>query len=81
MSPEQQQAMARAEDELRPPATGVRPQKSYPRPLGAGQTTDLLAFKFGGSTLAGAERMRQAAALVREAAESRAMVVVVLQPV
>jgi bifunctional aspartokinase / homoserine dehydrogenase 1 len=77
MSAEQQPTLARAEDELRPPATGVKPKKSCPPSLGAGRTTDMLAFKFGGSSLAGAERMRQAAALVREAAESRAMVVVV----
>jgi bifunctional aspartokinase / homoserine dehydrogenase 1 len=77
MSPEQQQTIANAEDERRPSATGVRPRKSCEPSQAPGRATDVVAFKFGGSSLAGAERMRQAASLVRQAAESRAIVVVV----
>jgi aspartate kinase len=77
MSSEQQRTIANAEDDVCPQATGVRPRKSWAPPLGGGPANDVVAFKFGGSSLAGAERMRQAASLVPEAGQSRAMVVVV----
>lgn len=78
MSPEQQQASASAEGELGP---GER-RASLARVLAGSIETELrtsktVAFKFGGSSLDGAARMRHAAALVREAAETSNVTVVV----
>jgi aspartate kinase len=52
------------------------PQESVP-PSGAALPEKVVAFKFGGSSLLGAERMLHAATLVREAAQSCRVVAVV----
>lgn len=77
MSPEQQQASANAQRELGPNPAGANPTGgSEPFP-GASLTKEAVAFKFGGSSLASAERMHHAASLVREAAQSSPIAVVV----
>ena len=77
MSPEQQETSVNAEGEVRPGARGSNPSRGWEPALGEGLAKDVVAFKFGGSSLAGAERMRHAASLVREAAQSSPIVVVV----
>ena len=76
MSPEQQQTAGNAE-EVPPNAAGAKVQQSWDPALSEGLTKEVVAFKFGGSSLAGAERMRHAASLVREAAQASPIVVVV----
>jgi len=76
MSPEQQQTSSSAE-EVRPNAVRVNGKNSWNAALGENVGKDVVAFKFGGSSLAGAERMLHAASLVREAAQSSPIVVVV----
>ena len=72
MSPEQQVGAASAEGELRPGervlAGSIETQFAK---------TESVAFKFGGSSLDGAARMRHAAGLVRAAAEKARVTVVV----
>jgi len=78
MSPEQQQqSSANAEGEQRPNAPQANPTKCWEPSLDGSLGKDVVAFKFGGSSLAGAERMMRSASLVREAAESSPIVVVV----
>ena len=80
MCPEQQEASLSAEGELGPPDRGGRAERvftfstvSTDRP----SEETIIAFKFGGSSLLGAERMLHSAGLVREAAlRSRVCVVV-----
>jgi aspartokinase/homoserine dehydrogenase 1 len=80
MCPEQQEASLSAEGELGPPERGGSVERvftfstvSTDRP----SEKTILAFKFGGSSLLGAERMLHSAGLVREAAlDSRVCVVV-----
>ncbi len=76
MSPEQQQTTPN-EEEVRPNGSGAKAKKSWEPALGRNVGKDVVAFKFGGSSLAGAERMLHAASLVREAAQSSPIVVVV----
>jgi bifunctional aspartokinase / homoserine dehydrogenase 1 len=71
MSPEQQQVSANAEGDLGP---GER-ESSVERALAYASESRILvgatvAFKFGGSSLEGAARMKHAAGLVRQAVES-----------
>ena len=77
MSPEQPQASINAEGELGPGERGA----SLKRVLAGSQTelrrTRTVAFKFGGSSIEGAERMRHAAALVRKGTETASVTVVV----
>jgi aspartokinase/homoserine dehydrogenase 1 len=77
MCPEQQEVSVSAEGDLGP---GVR-VASLERVLAFSIEKELLkeviAFKFGGSSLAGAERLLHAAALVRDAARFSAVAVVV----
>jgi bifunctional aspartokinase / homoserine dehydrogenase 1 len=77
MSPEQQQASAKAEGELRPNPVAANPPRSGEPRSGGSLTKEVVAFKFGGSSLASAERMHHAASLVREAAQSSPIAVVV----
>ena len=72
MSLENVQEKPSAERSLAP-AGGCRAEAQ----VSARQTGEVLAFKFGGSSLAGVERMRQAADLVRDAAQTSNVVVVV----
>ncbi|HVM75972.1 MAG TPA: aspartate kinase [Candidatus Saccharimonadales bacterium] len=76
MSPEQQQSTHNVE-EVRSNRAGKQAKASWERTLGDSPSQEVVAFKFGGSSLAGAERMRHAAALVREAAQVSPIVVVV----
>jgi len=76
MSPEQQQSTHNVE-EVRSNRAGTQAKASWERTLGDSPSQEVVAFKFGGSSLAGAERMRHAAALVREAAQVSPIVVVV----
>ena len=76
MSPEQQQSTPNLE-EVRPNGTGAAPQQGWEPTWSGNAEKDVVAFKFGGSSLAGAERMRHAASLVREAAQESPIVVVV----
>src|SRR5262245_5900347 len=70
MSPEVQQEVP---EELRPAGALA---SAYDRPSRA-SAREVLAFKFGGSSLLGAERMLHAGSLVREAASRPSVVVVV----
>src|SRR5215470_16320979 len=76
MSPEQQQTIPDLE-EVRPDGRGTKVKPSWDPSLVGSLAKDVVAFKFGGSSLAGAERMRHAASLVREAAQCSPIVVVV----
>jgi aspartokinase/homoserine dehydrogenase 1 len=76
MSPEQQQTSRNAE-EVRPNGVGGRAVRRREHPLAGGPGKEVVAFKFGGSSLAGAQRMLHAASLVCEAAQSSPIVVVV----
>lgn len=78
MSPEQQQVSPSAEGELGPGQRGA----SFERVLAFSSAREFprketVAFKFGGSSLNGAKHLRHAAALVRDAAQSSAVTVVV----
>lgn len=76
MSPEQQEFSASAEGELGPPERGglesvLALPAEYPLP------EDVIAYKFGGSSMLGAERLLHAARLVREEAQTRPVTTVV----
>jgi bifunctional aspartokinase / homoserine dehydrogenase 1 len=77
-SPEQQQASPSAEGELGPHERGASfERKSDSSSERDFRTREILAFKFGGSSLDGAERLCHSASLVREAAQSCPVAVVV----
>jgi aspartokinase/homoserine dehydrogenase 1 len=77
MNPEQQEASLNAEGDLGPRECGgslervLALQAEYPL------QENVIAFKFGGSSLLGAERLLDAARLVRDAARTRPVTVVV----
>src|SRR5208337_1254747 len=77
MYPEQQEVFLAAGDHLAPPTGNGR----FPRDVTAATATRCpergIAFKFGGSSLLGADRILHAAALVREAASASPVTVVV----
>src|SRR5271157_3513137 len=77
MYPEQQEASLTAGDHLAPPKANVR----FSRDVSAATATRCpgrgIAFKFGGSSLLGADRLLHAAALVREAAAASPVTVIV----
>jgi aspartokinase/homoserine dehydrogenase 1 len=76
MYPEHQEQSA-AEGDLSPRRFGSSlAQELSPSPADV-SSQDVIAFKFGGTSLLGAERMRHAAELVREAARQSAVMVVV----
>jgi len=77
-SPEQQQASPSAEGELGPGQRRVRREREFDSSFESDfRTREILAFKFGGSSLDGAERLRHSVSLVREAAQSSPLAVVV----
>jgi len=76
MSPEQQQSTPSLE-EARPNGAGAKAKQSWEPTLSGSKREEVVTFKFGGSSLAGAERMRHATSLVKEAAEVSPIVVVV----
>ncbi|MGB7844457.1 MAG: aspartate kinase [Candidatus Acidiferrum sp.] len=77
MSPKQQEASLNAEGELGPQERGgslervLALQAEYPL------QENVIAFKFGGSSLLGAERLLHSARLVRDAAQTRRVTAVV----
>ncbi|MGA2300711.1 MAG: hypothetical protein ABSG77_08450 [Candidatus Acidiferrum sp.] len=77
MCPEQQEVSLAAGDHLAPPKANAR----FPRDVTATAATRCpergIAFKFGGSSLLGADRILHAAALVRAAAAASPVTVVV----
>jgi bifunctional aspartokinase / homoserine dehydrogenase 1 len=80
MSPDQQEVKVDAEGDLAPHRNGIgaeRQTSGTRLSSKEGQPQDVLAFKFGGSSLLGAERMLHAARLVENAAQSSALTVVV----
>jgi bifunctional aspartokinase / homoserine dehydrogenase 1 len=77
-SPEQQQASPSAEGELGPHQRGASLERECDFSSASDfRTREILAFKFGGSSLDGAERLYHSASLVREAAQSCPVAVVV----
>jgi bifunctional aspartokinase / homoserine dehydrogenase 1 len=77
-SPEQQQASPSAEGDLGPGQRGASRERELDFSSDSDfRTREILAFKFGGSSLDGAERLRHSASLVREAAQSCPVAVVV----
>ena len=77
-SPEQQQASPSAEGDLGPGQRGASLEKEFDSSSECDfRTREILAFKFGGSSLDGADRLRHSASLVREAAQSCPVAVVV----
>jgi bifunctional aspartokinase / homoserine dehydrogenase 1 len=78
MSPEQQEVSVSAEGDLGPAERGGSAKRAlaYSSEVRKFEKSTV-GFKFGGSSLDGAVRMRHAARLVREAAESAPVVVVV----
>ena len=76
MYPEHQEVSA-AEGDSSPLEPGVRLARNFSSLREAALAQEIIAFKFGGSSLLGAERMRHAAELVREAARQSAVTVVV----
>lgn len=77
MSPEQQEISGNAEGELRPGEGGTDFESVLAlRPEPALQD-NVIAFKFGGSSLLGAERLLHAARLVQEERQTRPVVAVV----
>ena len=76
MSPEQQQS-TRSVEEVRPNGGGTHAKHSWESTLGGSLSKEVVAFKFGGSSLAGADRMLHAASLVREATQTAPIVVMV----
>jgi bifunctional aspartokinase / homoserine dehydrogenase 1 len=77
MIPEQEQVSQSAEGELGPGERAARLARVLAYATeGTSGSKGTVAFKFGGSSLDGAARMRHAAALVREAAETCTVTVV-----
>jgi bifunctional aspartokinase / homoserine dehydrogenase 1 len=77
MSPEEQQVSPSAEGDLDPDQRGASLERLFALSIEAELTEDVIAFKFGGSSLLGATRMLHAAALVQQAACECPVVVVV----
>jgi bifunctional aspartokinase / homoserine dehydrogenase 1 len=77
MSSEQQQTSPNAEGELHPVEPSGNPGTRWGMSFADGLAKEVTAFKFGGSSLAGAERMLRAASLVQEAAQASPLVVIV----
>src|SRR5215472_17340571 len=77
MSPEQQQINLDAEGDLGPHRDRGTFPVVNPFPKEDSQQDEVIAFKFGGSSILGAERMLHAAALVGEAARASRVTVIV----
>jgi bifunctional aspartokinase / homoserine dehydrogenase 1 len=65
---------AKAQDRVGGSSTNLSVHATFPSDVGAGE---VVAFKFGGSSLLGAERMLHAAKIVRSSAQSGSVVVIV----
>ncbi len=77
MSPEQQEVSASTEGESGPPKLGGSLENVFVLPAEYPLRENVIAFKFGGSSLLGAERLLHAAHLVREEAQVRPVTAVV----
>jgi aspartate kinase len=77
MSPEQQEVNVDAEGDLAHHLSGARSTSTYALSSKCKRHEHVLAFKFGGSSLLGAERMLRAAQLVAEAAQNSTVTVIV----
>jgi bifunctional aspartokinase / homoserine dehydrogenase 1 len=77
MNPEQQEASANAEGDLEPYERVTSLESVLTLSAEHPPQEHVIAFKFGGSSLLGAERLLHAARLVREASRTRPVVVVV----
>jgi aspartate kinase len=77
MSPEQQEANPAAEGDLAPYGRARTLSRDEVFSKQNSRSEEVIAFKFGGSSLLGAERMLHAASLVREAALIRRVAAVV----
>ncbi len=77
MSPEQQEASLSAEGELGPYERGTVLERVIALPAEHRSQENVIAFKFGGSSLLGAERLLHAARLVHEESRARAVTAVV----
>jgi len=77
MNPEQQEASQNAEGDLRPYASEAKLENVLVLQVEHPLQENVVAFKFGGSSLLGAERMLHAARLVREESLTRPVTVVV----
>ncbi len=77
MYPEQQEASPTAGDHLAPPKANVRFSRDGTAATATRCPGRGIAFKFGGSSLLGADRLLHAAALVREAAAASPVTVIV----
>ena len=77
MSPEQQEVSENAERELGPYEREGSLEKAPALPVKPPVKENVIAFKFGGSSLLGAGRLLHAARLVQDAARTRSVTVVV----
>jgi aspartokinase/homoserine dehydrogenase 1 len=77
MNPEQQEASASAEGDLRPYVNQASLENAFALPAEASSQENVIAFKFGGSSLSGAERLLHAARLVREESQTRPVITIV----
>lgn len=77
MNPEQQEVSNNAEDELRPSESGPNVENVFALGAEPPLQQNVIAFKFGGSSLLGAERLLHAAQLVMKESETRPVVAVV----
>ena len=77
MNPEQQEASLNAEGDLRPYECRAGLESVLALRAEYPLQENVVAFKFGGSSLLGAERLLHAARLVREESETRPVTVVV----
>jgi len=77
MIPDQQEASLNAEGELGPHERTTSPESVFPLSTEYTFQENVIAFKFGGSSLLGAERLLHAARLVQDEAGTRPVIAVV----
>jgi bifunctional aspartokinase / homoserine dehydrogenase 1 len=77
MSPEQQETSLNAEDDLRPYEGVARLESVFALSVEHSSLENVIAFKFGGTSLLGAERLLHAARIVREESRTRPVTAVV----
>ncbi len=77
MNPEQQEASANAEGDLRPYVNEESLDNVLALPVQSLPQENVIAFKFGGSSLEGAERLLHAARLVRDESQTRPVITIV----
>jgi len=77
MNPEQHQASPSAEGDLRPYVNHSSLENVFTLPARSSSQENAIAFKFGGSSLLGADRLLHAARLVREELQTRPVITIV----